>query len=92
MLEDKKAYCSNKFEELVALKGEKIKGIFKHDTSEANHYCLVFESGWGLTWTNNGAFWILSKDEIKKWLSSTAKELKMKKQELSLLLEMAGNK
>jgi hypothetical protein len=89
MLDDKEIYCSNRFEELVALKGEKIKGIFLRCDGDTTHYCLVFESGWGFNWTNNGSFWIIDKDKVKKWLSATTNELEMKKQELSLLLEMA---
>lgn len=90
MLEKDKGHCSNKFEELVNLKGEKIKGIFELQDSNGTNYYLIFESGFGFCWRSNGSFWIATPREVKEKMDGKRTELELARQELELLLEMAG--
>lgn len=85
-----KGVCANKFDELVCLKGEKVKGVFEEYSNKGHNRYILFESGHAFVWRSNGAFWVILKDDVKRRLSAGKLELERIKRRLELLTELAG--
>lgn len=79
-----KSYCANRFDELVNLKGEVIKGVFRHD----GRVYVVLASGFALWF--NGAFGIAYPDDVSQLLGAQKDRLSALRRELELVLAMAG--
>ncbi len=93
MLEVGTSYCSNKFSELVNLRGEKIKGVFQDHCHGGSQIYLLFESGFALWFSpSNGSYSIESPKTVSTTINRVRDEAEQAYGKLEEILELAGEK
>jgi hypothetical protein len=77
--------------------GKRVKGVLfdalpvnRVDLSAGNK-TLVFDDGRGLTFANNGSYWIDSADEVKRAIDLVKADLKKAQKEIKGVLSLAGS-
>lgn len=83
--------CSNSKEVFITFLGHTLKGvIFCEPVTSA--VTLLFDCGWGLVVNNNGAHWVLDKEEADSILKRRKKELEIAAKEIQEVIDLAERK